>query len=251
VAVARKPAPRAVRALVAAALVALLAVVDVGLLAVSVTPLWGSPVGDSAQLSGGSTAAISFVDGQPAALVLAQLPVRDRDPLGYRRDAFGEQGWLELQGCDTRNRMLRRDLTDVVIRPGTEGCVVESGLLRDPYTGATVTFVRGPATSPLTPVDHVVSLADAYRAGAARWPTARRRAFANDPQNLLVTTAAVSAAKGDRTADEWLPPTAMCRYARIVVAVKATHQLSVSAPELDALARVLASCPGERARGAP
>jgi Protein of unknown function (DUF1524) len=194
VAAARKPAPGAVRALVAAALLALLAVVDVGLLAVSVTPLWGSPVGDSARLRSGLPPAISFIGGQPAGLVLAQLQVRDRDPLGYHRSAFGEQGWIELQGCDTRNQMLRRDLTDVVIRPGTEGCVVESGVLRDPYSDATVTFVRGPATSPLTPVDHVVSLADAYRAGAARWPLARRRAFTNDPQNLLVTTASVNAA---------------------------------------------------------
>jgi len=34
-------------------------------------------------------------------------------------------------------------------------------------------------------IDHVVPLGNAWRSGARRWTEARRRAFANDPRNLM------------------------------------------------------------------
>src|SRR5690606_27746738 len=45
-------------------------------------------------------------------------------------------------GCDTRNDVLRRDLTDVALEPGTRRCVVLTGMLADPYTGGQVAFDR-------------------------------------------------------------------------------------------------------------
>src|SRR5919199_968146 len=64
-----------------------------------------------------------------AATALAALPVKGRAPLtGYDRDQFG-QSWRDIDrnGCDQRNDVLARDLTDVQYRQGTHNCVVQSG----------------------------------------------------------------------------------------------------------------------------
>ena len=53
--------------------------------------------------------------------VLATLPVKGRAPkTGYDRDQFG-QAWTDVDrnGCDTRNDILRRDLTRHRLKPGT------------------------------------------------------------------------------------------------------------------------------------
>ena len=86
-------------------------------------------------------------------------------------------------GCNTRDDILRRDLDELMVRPGT--CYAQSGVLLDRYTGATIPFVRGPDTSDAVQIDHVVSLSDAWYKGAREWNDQRRRDFANDPRNLL------------------------------------------------------------------
>ena len=57
------------------------------------------------------------------------------------------------------------------------------------------------------PIDHVVPLAAAWVQGAAEWAPGQREAFANDLTNLMATTRAENSAKGDSTAEEWVPPT--------------------------------------------
>ncbi|AIT60910.1 HNH endonuclease family protein [Corynebacterium doosanense] len=166
----------------------------------------------------------------------------------YDRGAFGK-AWSDdvtvaggHNGCDTRNDILRRDLIDPQIRPGTFGCLVESGELEDPYTGQLVHFERGDRE---VEIDHVVALADAWRSGAAAWTPELRRDFANDPRNLLATAAQVNQDKGADTASEWLPPAAdfRCDYVRTRVEVKRAYGLTVTQAEHDALASVLAGCP--------
>src|SRR5262245_35509790 len=75
-----------------------------------------------------------------AATALETLPVKGRAPkTGYDREQFGD-GWASVHGCDTRDRMLARDLTR---RSYVDGCRVESGELNDPYTAARIRFERG------------------------------------------------------------------------------------------------------------
>lgn len=65
--------------------------------------------------------------------MLAELEIKGRAPkTGYERAAFGQR-WADVDhnGCDTRNDMLRRDLLQVAVKPGTNGCVVLSGELVD------------------------------------------------------------------------------------------------------------------------
>jgi hypothetical protein len=72
----------------------------------------------------------------------------------------------------------------------------------------------------------------------------QRTAFANDPANLLTTTREQNSAKGDSTAEEWVPPDPAygCSYATVVVTVKDVYGLSVTAAEAQALESLLATC---------
>lgn len=173
------------------------------------------------------------------------LKVQGRGPkTGYTRAQFGA-AWSDTDhnGCDTRNDVLHRDLTATTVRVGTHGCVVLSGLLAEPYTGRAVTFSKSQASE--VQIDHVVALSDAWQKGAARWPAAKRLAFANDPLNLLAVDGRANMAKGDADTATWLPPNLgyRCAYVARQVAVKQRYALSVTSAERDAMVRVLSRCP--------
>ena len=179
--------------------------------------------------------------------MLGDLLVRHDVPVpGYDRTRFGP-AWADTDrnGCDARNDILRRDLTEVTVRAGT--CVVRSGVLRDPYTGITQRYALARAQD--VQVDHVVSMFDAWRSGAHNWPRARLAAFANDPLDLLAVSGTTNDSKGDSNAAGWLPPLleARCSFAARQVGVKARYGLSVTAAEKHALQRTLEDCLGEPA----
>lgn len=189
--------------------------------------------------------------GPTALAVLATLPVKGRAPLtGYDRAAFG-QTWKDTDrnGCDTRDDVLGRDLSDRLYAPGTRDCVVLSGTLSEPYTGRTLAFVRGVGTSEAVQVDHVVALGNAWQTGAQGWSVAERGLFANDPLNLLAVDGPTNQSKGAGDAATWLPPNRSyrCAYVARQVAVKARYGAWVTPAEKAAVERVLAVCPGERA----
>lgn len=180
---------------------------------------------------------------------LAALPVKGWDRTqDFQRWRFG-QAWSDdvnvefgHNGCNTRDDILRRDLTNLVVRPGT--CFAQSGVLRDPYTGAVIDFVRGPETSNAVEIDHVVSLADAWYTGARTWDPQRRLDFANDPRNLLAVSPKANFDKAFRDAASWLPADAAfrCDFVARQVDVKTTYGLWVSAKEKQAMGDVLARC---------
>ena len=163
------------------------------------------------------------------------------------REAFGQR-WADTDhnGCDTRNDILARDLARPTFKPGTRDCVVLSGTLAEPYTGATIEFQRGDKTSSLVQIDHVVALADAWRSGAWQWDAQRRQEFANDPENLLAVDGQANEDKSASSADQWLPPNRAfrCDYVKRQIAVKNAYGLSVTRAEQDALAEQLSICSG-------
>ena len=181
-----------------------------------------------------------------ARAALASLEVKGRAPhTGYDRALFGEP-WADVDGngCDTRNDVLARDLLGAAVRPGTQGCVVESGELPDPYSGDRLSFVRGPETSPEVQIDHVVALSDAWQKGAQAWDPVTRTAFANDPTNLLAVDGELNQLKGAGDAATWLPPHKpfRCRYVARQAEVKAAYRLWVTSAERDAMDRELDRC---------
>ena len=119
-----------------------------------------------------------------------------------------------------------------------------SGQLADPYTGTTVAFTRGPGTSKLVQIDHVVSLSNAWQSGAQHLSADQRATFANDAINVLAVSSDAYGAKNGRDASAWLPANAgyQCAYVARQVSVKAMYGLSVTQNERDAMARVLDGC---------
>jgi hypothetical protein len=178
---------------------------------------------------------------------LATLAVKGRAPkTGYARSEFG-QTWADVDrnGCDTRNDMLKRDLTEIVYKEKTRNCVVLSGILQDRYSGETINFVRGNITSMEVQIDHVVALSNSWQTGAFKLTLAQRTALANDPMNLFAVKGRLNSQKGDGDAATWLPPLKKfrCTYVAQQIAVKAKYLLWVTAPEKDAMTRILTACP--------
>ncbi|MCV2491616.1 DUF1524 domain-containing protein [Geodermatophilus sp. YIM 151500] len=189
--------------------------------------------------------------GEPGTALasLAELEVKGRAPrTGYDRDLFGD-GWgdPDRNGCDARNDVLARDLTDETFKPGTRDCVVATGTLVDPYSGETIAFRRGQDTSDDVQIDHVVAVSDAWQKGAQAWDAARRVAFYNDPLNLLAVDGRLNQQKGDGDAATWLPPDRgyRCAYVARQIAVKLGYDLWVTRAEHDAMATVLGRCPDQ------
>lgn len=168
---------------------------------------------------------------------LAGLTVKpDGSQTGYSRDKFPH--WIDQgNNCNTREMVLKRDGTNVKV---SSDCAPTSGTWTSPYDGATWS-----APSDVD-IDHVVPLADAWRTGASSWTTAQRQAYANDltdPQ-LIAVTDNVNQEKGDKSPDQWKPPSTgyWCTYAKMWVAVKSKFKLTVNSAEKSALTDMLGRC---------
>ncbi|WP_036528894.1 HNH endonuclease family protein [Nocardia sp. CNY236] len=198
----------------------------------------------------GCEATLASIPSSRALDVLSSLRVADRAAqTGYDRDEFGPP-WTDKvsvpggnNGCDTRNDILQRDLTEVTFKSGE--CVVATGTLEDPYTGQTIGFERGTKTSAQVQIDHVVALSDAWQKGAQQLSAERRRALANDPLNLLAVDGPANQAKSDSDAADWLPPNKNfhCAYLTRQIQVKAAYDLWVTPEEKTTMVRGLNTCP--------
>jgi Protein of unknown function (DUF1524) len=150
-------------------------------------------------------------DRGDAATALANLPVKDAVPItGYDRTLFlpDELGNVDTDwnGCDQRNDLLARELTEVHI--DDDGCKVRSGTLADPYTGRTIHFARGyGGNAKEVEIDHVVALGNAWKTGAQQLTPEQRLALATDLRNLQATDEPTNQEKGAADAYDWLRST--------------------------------------------
>ena len=201
--------------------------------------------------SGSSSDGLPAEQSVPAVALLEGLEVKGRAPkTGYERNRFGQR-WSDdvtvdggHNGCDTRNDILRRDLVDLELKPGTRECVVLRGVLHDPYTGKEIPFARGQGSYEAVQIDHVVSMSNAWQTGAQQLSPEERANFANDPLNLLAVDGPTNQNKGSGDAATWLPPAKnfRCAYVSRQIEVKARYRLWVTQPEKDAMLAVLSRC---------
>lgn len=180
-----------------------------------------------------------------------EIPVRVPG-YDYRRDAFGES-WDDdndapggRNGCDTRNDILDRDLVEKSY-VSIKRCptAVATGTLIDPYTNATIAFVRGNQIGASVQIDHIVPLALAWDLGARTWTDELRMRFANDPANLLAVDGPTNQHKGDNEPAVWMPPNRAfwCQYAVQFAAVLRGYGLPVDAPSARVLREAAGTCP--------
>ncbi|AHI01953.1 HNH endonuclease family protein [Kutzneria viridogrisea] len=160
----------------------------------------------------------------------------DGSSAGYSRDKF--KHWITIEGsCNTREMVLKRDGTNVQT---DSSCAAKSGTWYSPYDGSTQTSASA------IQIDHMVPLADAWRTGASGWTAQRRQDFANDlsyPQ-LVAVKGAVNESKGDKSPDLWKPPLTSywCTYAKMWTHVKSKYSLTVNSAEKSALQDMLGRC---------
>ncbi len=185
------------------------------------------------------------VKKERATAIIETLAVKGRAAkTGYDRSSFSHWRDPDRNGCDARNDILRRDLTNLVIKTDSNGCKVLGGVLADPYSGKNIDFVFGAS---LIDIDHVVALSNAWQTGAFQFTSEIRLQFANDPLNLLAVSASLNRQKGDGDAATWLPPTKSyrCQYVARQIAVKKKYGLWLTKPEKVAMSTLLAKCPKE------
>ena len=205
-----------------------------------------APLISSASTHTRAAATTAIKKGATLAL-LDTLVVKGKAPkTGYSRSSFSHWRDPDRNGCDARNDMLKRDLTNLVFKEKTDDCKVIGGVLNDPYSGTAIEFIFGKSD---VDIDHVVALSHAWQVGAFQWSDTKRLEFANDPTNLLAVSARLNRQKGDADAATWLPPAKSyrCAYVSRQVVVKVKYGLWITSAEKDAIERVLASCPNFKA----
>ena len=175
-----------------------------------------------------------------ASALIAKLATKGRGPkTGYSRDQFGK-AWTDNQsaplghnGCDTRNDILKRDLTNIRYR-SVGSCAVVYGTTVDPYTGKPLTHTGHSEVG----IDHMIPLSYAWQMGASGWPAAKRVEFANDSLNLIAVASAVNSSKSDSGPASWLPSSknVRCDYVTRFAAVADKYGLAVTASDKSAMA---------------
>jgi len=192
-----------------------------------------------------------------AALSVARVVPRRTPTPGYDRGcgrgeacSFG-RAWSDNHagagghdGCDTRNNVLGRQLTNPTYRAGTHGCVVLTGQLLEPYTGRQVTFSKASARE--IQIDHIYPLARAWDLGAATWSVQRRTDFANDlTANLLAVDGSANASKSDQGPGEWLPVNKAfrCTYVLRYLRVANKYDLAITRDDQQSAKTIARSCP--------
>ena len=167
---------------------------------------------------------------------LSQVKVSEPYYNTYNRDDFGS-GWMDpdANGCDSRNDILARDLTEIT---KSDSCTVTSGILADDYTGEIIHFTRGEST---VDIDHIVPLSYAARQAANMWPQDKREAFANDPMNLAASSASANRSKGDKGPSEWMPDNVAfhCEYGMQFAAVAVKYDMPITPADYNG---ILAAC---------
>lgn len=118
----------------------------------------------------------------------------------YERSAFTHWTDADFDGQNARAEVLIAWSETEVTFTDDRARTVAAGQWPGLYTGETFTSARQ------VDIDHVVPLAYAWSRGAWRWTSDKRRAFANDPLNLLPVQASANRQKGAKGPMEWMPP---------------------------------------------
>jgi len=155
----------------------------------------------------------------------------DRDDWPHWEDADGD--------CqNTRAEVLIRDSQEPVEFKREARCIVVRGLWVGPYTGEKFTVASD------VDIDHLVPLSHAHQTGGVSWSLDKKKAFANDPANLLTVDDATNQGKGNKGPARWRPPLQAfwCEYAQRWRGVKATWGLVSSDTEQVALSEMEQEC---------
>jgi hypothetical protein len=133
--------------------------------------------------------------------------------------------WVDLDhDCqDARTEAFIRLSSTPVQFKRKEGCSVSQGTFYGAYTNKTYSIARD------LDLDHVVPLGDAHETGGYAWSREKRRAFANDPLNLIPVNLSENRSKGKRSPMEYMPPYKPyhCEYLSRWIEIKQKYGLEI------------------------
>jgi len=149
----------------------------------------------------------------------------------FDADEYLADTWPDGDGdCQSDREELLIDRSTIEVTLDVDGCRVVAGQWIDAFTGSELTDPEE------LRIVRTVPLEIAHLAGATSWTRAQKRAFAVDvafEPSLMVVTAEMAEARGERGPGEWQPePAFQCRYAVDWVAVKSRWNLSYETQEL-------------------
>lgn len=223
-------------------------------------PAHGEPyVNDAGRVNKGS-----------ALLMLAELEVvSDEDDankdVGYSRREWKHWTGTEGRGCwNTREEILHRDATPDTVKyvnkdklpteEYEEACAIgipsedkdgkivvdadNSGRWIGPYNGKEIKNAR------TIDIDHVIPLSNAARNNGQEFDAERKEEFANDPLNLLATSAKENRTKGDKGPGAYMPKYKPyhCPYAKNYITVAYKYELSITETDYEVLAEAVEAC---------
>lgn len=140
----------------------------------------------------------------------------------YDRRRFGS--WIDADGdcLDTRDEILAMTSSAEVVFDES-GCRVVKGYWLDIYSGEPI---EDPSK---IDIDHVVSLNHAWQGGASRWSDHEMMDFANDFENLIVTSSSLNRSKSNASPLEWLPPNDefQCNFVERFIMVSDKYQITM------------------------
>lgn len=156
----------------------------------------------------------------------------------YEREDW--KHWIDSdKDCqNTRHEILiSRSEVDVILNK--KGCSVKSGKWADYYYPQYFTKAKD------VDVDHLIPLKNAHIHGASSWSFKEKEKFANDPENLVLTSKKFNRSKGAKGIDAWLPvhPEYACKYVKDWIKLKKKYQLEFDDAELHTIETLRPKCP--------
>ncbi|MFA5584704.1 MAG: DUF1524 domain-containing protein, partial [Bacteriovoracaceae bacterium] len=126
--------------------------------------------------------------------------------------------------------LIKRSLVPVTFSDDKK-CRVRFGEWKDFYYPETLKDAK------LIDIDHLVPLYEAHKSGGSSWSKLRRKEFANDPDNLVITSRNTNRQKGANTLKTWLPMNInyACRYYHRWMSIKKKYDLKISEEEINSL----------------
>ncbi|MBF0126487.1 MAG: SEL1-like repeat protein [Magnetococcales bacterium] len=179
-------------------------------------------------------------------ITLAQEMARTWKPRSRSADQknrFSASDWPHWSQTDgecqtTRDKFLSQYSRTKVRFEADQGCKVTSGDWLDPYTGKRLTSAAD------TALDHVVPLAYASLHGGDLWPKSMKQKFANDFDNLQITTSETVREKAGNGPAIWKPPAQSywCEFAYRWRNIVTKYGLSIDRRDDDALLEMTQAC---------
>lgn len=158
-------------------------------------------------------------------------------------DRYNRSEWEHWQDYNNDCKNVRADLLEIhsqtkVEFKGSEECVVTSGQWIDKYTGRVLTQAKE------LQVDHIVPLSWAHWHGGCDWPNEKKEKFANDPENLILTSASANQSKSDKGPNKWMPSNQSfhCEYIQKWDSITREYGLNFTPMESDFFNQKLGEC---------